>query len=116
MINPVQTDTYIKVAAVALLGLSLFGCGGGASTQALPNTSTTQAVSYTGPAPLTQDVQLFKLNVWDNLSATNRCGNCHGVDGPGAPSFVRDDDINLAYAAVNSLVDLTTPEDSISQP
>ncbi len=112
MILPVHTNSYLRIIAVTLLGFILFGCGGGASTESLPNTSTTQSVSYTGPAPLTQDVQLFKLNVWDNLIAKNRCGNCHGVDGPGAPSFVRDDDINLAYAAVNTLVDLTSPEDS----
>jgi len=100
------------VAALVLFTISLFGCGGGASTQALPNTATTQAINYTGPAPLTADVQLFKLNVWDNLAANNRCGNCHDAAGPGTPSFVRDDDINLAYAAVNSLVDLGTPANS----
>ena len=53
-------------------------------------------------------MQAFKLNVWDNLQTTNRCGQCHGTGGQ-APSFVRSDDINLAYAAANSVVDLATP-------
>ena len=58
------------------------------------------------------DVQLFKLNVWDNLSAGNRCGACHGLSGPASPAFVREDDINLAYGQANSLVDLSNPPNS----
>ena len=95
--------------------LSLNGCGG-AETQALPNkniqASTGVAVVYTGPAPQTSDIQAFKLNVWDKLAQTNRCGNCHGVDGPGTPAFTRNDDINLAYALINGLIDTTTPSNS----
>ncbi|MFQ5487913.1 MAG: hypothetical protein ACE5ET_05655 [Gammaproteobacteria bacterium] len=68
----------ILLAAVLVLG----GCGGGASTETLPSRDiSTQGVSYSGPAPATSDVQNFKLNVWDNLSAGNRCGACHGQDG-----------------------------------
>jgi hypothetical protein len=57
-------------------------------------------------------VQAFKLNVWDNLQAANRCGQCHGTGGQ-VPSFVRSDDINLAYEAANSVVDLSNPGDSV---
>ncbi len=99
--------TYL-LAALVLLGLS--GCGGGSTTQN-PNTSGPQALDYTGPAASTADVQAFKLNVWDNLRATNRCGACHGAGGQ-APNFVRQDDVNLAYAAANPLVDLSSPADS----
>src|SRR5690606_17775474 len=42
----------------------------------------------------------------------NRCGSCHGTGGQ-APAFVRDDDINLAYAAANEVVDLGVPANSI---
>jgi len=100
------------VMVVLLLAMVLSACGGGASTEALPDTSSTQAVSYNGPAPATADVQSFKLNVWDKLKASNRCGSCHDVGGAGSPAFVRTDDINLAYAAVNPLVDLVSPGDS----
>ncbi len=88
----------------------LAACGGGAGTAPRPDLDgNTQAVSYTGPAPATSDVQRFKLNLWDNLSAANRCGACHSQDGPAAPAFVRNDDINLAYAEANPLVNLAQP-------
>ena len=91
----------------------LSGCGGGESTTTNPNTAGVAAVaqSYSGVPPATADVQAFKLNVWDNLSPTNRCGSCHGT-GDQAPTFVRDDDINLAYAEANGIVDMVTPADS----
>ena len=64
--------------AIRLLGLAgllalLAGCGGGAKTVENPVTSGGAAPSYSGPAPATADVQAFKLNVWDNLKASNRC-------------------------------------------
>lgn len=69
-------------------------------------------LTYSGPAPLTSDVQAFKLNVWDNLVADNRCGECHKQGGQGSTSFVRDDDINAAYQAALTLVDLQVPSNS----
>jgi len=38
-------------------------------------TSGGTPAAYSGPPPATADVQSFKINVWDNLKATNRCGN-----------------------------------------
>ncbi len=99
-----------------LLCASMFlgACGGGAGTESLPapRDNTTLGVSYTGPAPSTDDIQRFKLNLWDKVSQTNRCGACHGQDGPASPAFVRNDDINAAYAAANPLVDLVSPANS----
>ncbi len=91
--------------------LALAGCGGGASTTENPPTTPPPAAGYTGPPPATPDVQAFKLNLWDNLQAPNRCGACHGTGGQ-APSFARSDDVNLAYEAANSVVDLTNPSAS----
>lgn len=79
-------------------------------TESLPATSTTVR-SYTGPAPATSDVQAFMVNVWENLRPSNRCGGCH-VAGGQSPSFVRQDDINLAYAEAISLANLSSPADS----
>lgn len=95
--------------ALAVLLLALSGCDGGMDTVANPGGGGNNAVgAYTGPAPATSDVQAFKLNVWDNLVATNRCGSCHGAGGQ-PPLFVRNDDVNLAYAEANPLVDLEQP-------
>ena len=98
------------VAMLGLLGL-LAGCGGGAKTVENPVTTGGTAPAYSGPAPATADVQSFKINVWDNLKASNRCGQCH-VAGGQAPQFVRQDDINLAYAAANGIVNLASPRES----
>jgi len=101
----------IRAAASGVAVLLLGGCGGGAKTVENPVTTSAPQAAYSGPAPSTADVQAFKINVWDNLKATNRCGQCH-VAGGQAPQFVRQDDINLAYAAANGIVNLASPRDS----
>ena len=86
------------------------GCGGGAETVQLPNTDfgITDA-GYTGPPPESEEVQSFKLNIWDNVEREDRCGACHGTGGQ-APTFARDDDINLAFQDSQSILDTRTPE------
>jgi hypothetical protein len=98
--------------APVVLALAVAGCGGGASTTQNPVTQPPPPAGYTGPPPASQDVQAFKLNVWDNLMMSNRCGQCHGTGGQ-VPSFVRNDDINLAYEAANGVVDLSNPSASM---
>ena len=99
--------------AVVLLAITVMiaGCGGGAETVENPVTTPAAPAAYGGPAPATADVQSFKVNVWDNLKDANRCGQCH-TQGGQAPQFVRQDDINLAYAAANGVVNLGSPRDS----
>ena len=105
------TKLNIALVIPLLATLTLSGCGGGAANTQNPVTTTVTASNYNGPAPATADVQAFKLNVWDSLSGSNRCGACH-TEGNQAPEFVRHDDINAAYTAANSIVDLTSPADS----
>ena len=94
--------------------LALAACGGGSSVQTVqnPNTTTPQAVTYSGPAPASADVQAFKNALWINLRSVSGCGSCH-VQGNQSPSFARNDDINLAYQAASSVVDLSTPSKSV---
>jgi hypothetical protein len=95
-----------------LFAAMLNACGGGESTQKNPVTSNTAAqTTYTGPAAATEDVQAFRLNVWENLNDQNRCGACHSTGGQ-SPDFVRMDDINLAYAQANGIVSLSDPASS----
>ncbi len=96
-----------QLPALAVAWL-IAGCGGGAPTMQNPVVSPPAPAGYAGPPPASQDVQAFKLNVWDNLQASNRCGTCHGAGGQ-VPRFVRNDDINLAYEAANGVVDLGNP-------
>lgn len=110
MNTPITLRPFLLLGALVLVAA---GCGGGsgAATQTNPVTTTPSGSNYSGPAPATADVQSFKLQVWDNLVANNRCGSCHNADQ--APRFVRSDDINLAYEAANTVVDLTDPGASV---
>ncbi len=98
--------------AAGVTGLVLAACGGGAETTDNPITSITPPETYTGPPPATADVQSFKLNVWDNVQMSSRCGGCHNEQVGQLPMFARHDDVNLAYDAANTVVDLTTPGNS----
>ncbi len=98
------------LAVLALMGL-LSGCGGGsggAPTVGNPGSAPSGGTSYTGPAPGTADVQAFRINLWEPLRADNRCGSCHNTGGQ-VPLFVREDDVNQAYNAANTVVDLNNP-------
>jgi len=110
------TAARILAAGLALAAATvLTACGGGsgAAVEQNPGSGTVNVSGYTGPAPSTDDVQSFKINLWDNVRASNRCGTCHSVEGGQNPMFARSDDVNLAYAAANSVVTLTSPEDSL---
>ena len=106
-----HVSVLARITVVSLLAAILGACGG-EDTQSNPVTSNSSAlVNYSGPAAATTDVQAFRLNVWENLNDQNRCGACHGSGGQ-SPDFVRMDDINLAYSAANTIVDLSRPADS----
>jgi Concanavalin A-like lectin/glucanases superfamily len=108
-----------RIAALLALAASftlLSACGGGgAPTTATGATApTSQASSYTGPAPATADVQAFAVNFWANVRVQNRCGQCHNATSPAQmPNFARSDDVNLAYAQANTVVNLAQPSTSL---
>ena len=112
----IYTIARIALVPLALTLLTACGAGSGAGVEANPNLTPpeqTPTVVLNGPAPATQDVQLFRINLWDNVAATNRCGGCHNADPGGQlPNFARNDDINLAYQQANLVVDLAAPQDS----
>src|ERR1700728_5193222 len=96
--------------------LALAACGGGGSgNSALPVGAPTSSVdAYTGPAPATADVQAFQVNLWNNIRGQNRCGQCHNATTPAQmPNFARSDNVNLAYAQANTIVNLAQPSTSL---
>ena len=103
-----------RVAAVAVFGMfGLAGCGGGAGTTTNPVTDGPSAgPSYNGPAPATADIQAFRVNFWENVRATDRCGNCHNAGGQ-APQFARSDDVNAAYQQASGVVNRDSPSQSL---
>ncbi|MCB1646125.1 MAG: LamG domain-containing protein [Pseudomonadales bacterium] len=99
---------------VMLLVSALAACSGGSGQDLAVNPPPPQDVAsrslvYTGPAPQTDDIQQFRVHVWDNLAGDDRCGQCHDTGGSGTSSFVRRDDINKAYAEASALVNLDQP-------
>ena len=110
--SKLKQSGLLAPALILAVGFLLSACGG-ESTKSNPVTTNSGAVvsAYTGPAPTTADVQAFRLNVWDNLLPDNRCGACHSTGGQ-TPTFVRMDNINLAYAQANTIVNLGSPADS----
>src|ERR1700688_324576 len=107
-----------RLAGALLLAASaaLTACGGGgAPTTATGATApTSSANAYTGPAPATADVQAFAVNFWNNVRVQNRCGQCHNATTPAQmPNFARSDDVNMAYAQANTVVNLATPSTSL---
>ena len=103
-----------KLTSILLLACWLSACGGGSAPvvqNPAPPPVDTSPITYSGPVGATADVQQFKLALWDNISSKERCGACH-VQDQQSPSFARNDDINLAYSAANSLVNLTSAQDS----
>ncbi|HUF72114.1 MAG TPA: LamG domain-containing protein [Gammaproteobacteria bacterium] len=109
----------IDSRAATLIGafvLSLVaGCSGGSGAATQQNVAGPQSPGsgYSGPVPATPDVQQFKIHVFDNVRTDNRCGSCHGIDGVALNKFARSDDVNLAYADANLVVDLLLPSDSL---
>ena len=104
---------FIRLLPVIAFSLGLAGCSGGSgeATTVTPNFSSSDdggGIVLTGPPPQTADVQQFRLSLWENVAQLDRCGACHDAGGQ-APTFARADDINLAYQAANSIVDLARP-------
>jgi len=108
--------TRITGFAALAASFALSACGGaGAPTTTNPAPSQTATASaYTGPPAATADVTAFQVNFWNNVRVQNRCGQCHNATSPAQmPNFARSDDVNLAYAQANTVVNLATPSTSL---
>ena len=111
------TLSFIRASILACAAAALLSAcgGGGAPTTTTPQSAPTgSGASYTGPAAATADVLAFQSNFWVNVNTQNRCGQCHNATTPAQmPNFARVDDVNLAYAQANSVVNLAQPSTSI---
>ena len=103
--------SWVPQLLLVSLILALCACSGGAATTPNPNPQTVTSASYAGPAPATADVQAFRINLWQNINSSSRCGNCHKAGGQ-SPMFARSDDVNLAYNDALGVVNLAQPDQS----
>ncbi|HEX4240560.1 MAG TPA: LamG domain-containing protein [Steroidobacteraceae bacterium] len=112
-----QRFSGLRLAAILVLAVgALAACGGGGAptTVSAAVAPTNAADAYTGPAPATSDVQAFAVNFWQNIRGQNRCGQCHNATSPAQmPNFARSDNVNLAYAQANTVVNLQQPSASL---
>jgi hypothetical protein len=108
--------TRITGLAALVASIALSACGG-AGAPTITNPAPSQGASvdaYTGPPAATADVTAFQVNFWNNVRVQNRCGQCHNATSPAQmPNFARSDDVNLAYAQANTVVNLATPSTSL---
>jgi len=106
-----------KLSKLLLLfsaSILISACGSGQSTEDLPDLSGSGSGSsslYSGETARTDDIASFQENFWTPLLNEASCETCHGAGGQ-TPTFVRDDNINLAYAEANSVVDSNDPASS----
>ena len=106
-----NTNFFRLIAAAAAVAVLAACSSGGAPTTENPVVVAPEVPDYIGPAAANADVQAFRINLWENIKANNRCGSCHNAGGQ-TPQFARNDDVNLAYQAANSVVNLTQPNQS----
>jgi len=99
-----------RIAVIAIAAI-FAACSGGAPTQQNPITTPPTVQTYSGPPAQTADVAAFQIALWEKIRPTNRCGGCH-VAGGQPPQFARADDINQAYEAANTVVNLQQPDQS----
>ncbi len=107
-----RLKALLQSFTVAIAAAVLTACGGGAGTERLPPNNLPPPVSYAGPAPQTADIQNFMNAFWTNVrnGGVAGCSTCHGTTQ--SPLFARDDDVNLAWAAADQLVNRTDPGSS----
>jgi hypothetical protein len=102
----------LGAALSTLIVLAACSAGGGPGVTVNQPAGTASAQSYTGPPAANADVLAFQLNLWQNITPSDRCGGCHHAGGQ-SPMFARSDDVNLAYQAALPLVNLTNPQQSM---
>ena len=116
LLSPRLTTKIPTVCALTFAAL-LTACGGSNSGAPLVENpapidtgegGTVTVAAYEGPDALSADRRNFQTELWEPLRATDRCGGCHVQDDQ-APFFVRNDDVNAAYDAAISLVNLESP-------
>lgn len=100
----------ILIGLLVLLSSCSGGSGSSVETNVDPGDTSggQRSLVLNGPPPQSEDVQRFRVELWENIAPENRCGQCHGVGGQ-SPTFVRNDDINRAYEEANPLVNLNQP-------
>lgn len=106
-----QLLSHLNAYVFFIFIMSLTACQQATQVKQNADSSTGASSQYNGPAAKDSDVRAFQTNLWDNLIANNRCGQCHGSGGQ-EPRFADNTDVNLAYNQVLPYVVLSNPSTS----
>jgi len=98
----------VRYSLFSLLTFTLAGCDGPATT-ANPFQGNSGTAGNTSTAE-TEEARRYEVSVWNNLKATNRCGQCHaeGEEAQDYP-FADPTNVNSSYSAAIALVNLENP-------
>jgi hypothetical protein len=103
----------LLVAVTLVLG-ACGGSGGGNSANPAPVSSSGGGVSgfvYSGVAAQSPEIQLFLTAFYNNV--VPHCGGCHKTGGQGKTPFADPDNVNTAYNAALTVVNLQNPATSL---
>jgi hypothetical protein len=115
--DKILIKTNLSYLVVVILSVLLSACGvdsGAENLQKQDNSSQGgSSGSYQGPTPQGEDAQNFRLSLWDNIVIPGRCVDCHNSETNNqSPLFADFANVNTAYAAANTIVDLNDPASS----
>jgi Concanavalin A-like lectin/glucanases superfamily len=106
---------FTRLYALALFILLLQACsagsgGGGSDRQVDLSTQVGSAgFVYAGPTPASEEIQNFKVAVYDALAGSDRCGECHTPGKSGPTHFVDQGDVNAAWQQARTVANLVDP-------
>lgn len=116
VVTPVPAWSASQLSLLGLLVLGLLqacsaGSGGGGSEREvdLGSASVETGFVYSGPTPASEEIQNFKLALYDPLAGNDRCGECHTPGKTGSTHFVDQGDINTAWQQARTVVNLEDP-------
>jgi hypothetical protein len=110
----------MRAAGAALLVAVTFvltacgGSGGGNSANPAPVSTpggNTSGFIYSGPRAQSPEIQLFQTAFYNNV--VPHCGGCHTTGGQGKTAFADTVDVNVAYNAALTVVNLQNPPTSM---
>jgi hypothetical protein len=90
------------------------GSGGGGSERPVDISAAVGSSDfiYNGAAPASEEIQNFKVSLYDSLAGNDRCGECHTPGGPGTTHFVDQTNVNSAWQEARTVVNLSEPANS----
>lgn len=111
VVRRMASKTALAMLVVYGLAACSPGSGGGSSDRQINTNepSGNGGFVYAGPTPASDEIQNFKIAFYDPLVQDNRCGECHTPGKTGTPAFVDQSNVNQAWQAARTVVNLDDP-------